>query len=533
MTPDPNDPARVIGLSVSGRRLLASAAGAITARRLDEADHAFAGLLALAPRHPEVLRLLGVLRMLQKRPADAVEVLSRAAGMRTDDALIHLNLGSALRAFGRPDEAITELREAVRLAPSFAGAWFNLGRALKSQAHIEEADAALGTALANAPDHAEARLARAETRKALGRITDAEADYRGVLARRPASAEAWHGLANLKTVAFDAAETRRLRDALAAATSSDARVMLGFALAKALEDQGDFADAFATLVTANTAKRRTIEWDRDAFSAMIDASLAADREAAPPDVTNARGSEIVFVISLPRSGSTLVEQILGAHPEVEGAGELQHLPDIIEDECSRRGRPLEQWLAAASRDDWNRLGGEYLARTARWRTSRPRSTDKGLNNWFHVVAARRMLPGATFVWCRRDPLETVFGCFRHLFALGQRFAYDLDDLVAYRRDYDRTLAHLLDVAGSRTHRVTYEELVASPEACIRALLDACALPFDEACLRFHESSRSVRTASAAQVRQPMRVDTARAPRFGSVLDGIRDRLALPDQATDG
>jgi len=198
---------------------------------------------------------------------------------------------------------------------------------------------------------------------------------------------------------------------------------------------------------------------------------------------------------------------------------------VILQESQRRGVPFPFWTEHASPADWERLGRDYLARTARWRAERPRFTDKLPDNWTMLGAARAMLPEAKFIACHRDPLETCWSCYKQLFAPGlARSAYDLGELAAYWRDYDRLARFWVERHPSHVRAQSYEALLAEPEAEIRALLDFCGLPFDENCLRFHESRRSVRTASSAQVREPLRRDTARGPRYGELLAPLRDAL---------
>lgn len=521
---DANDPARVRGLSASVQGQLAEAARAIAARRLDEADRHFIGVLAIAPRHPEVLRLLGVLRLLQGRADDAVIAVRNALSQRPDDTLLHMNLGSALRASGDAAGAIDSLRRACELAPESASAWFNLGRACKSQSRLDDAHLALQNALSRDPLHASAHIALAETLKGLGRIDDAEAIYRKATAIPKARAEAWYGLANLKTVRFDAADAAAMQAAMKHASDDARRVDLGFALARAHEDAGAYADAYTALDAANRLHRQRIRWDRAAFSARISAMLAVD-DALPPAPDGERGRELIFIVSLPRSGSTLAEQILGSHSQVEGAGELRDLPAVIADESRRRGEPPEAWLATSTAADWERLGLDYLQRTARWRVDAPISTDKGLDTWHHLAAAVRMFPAARFVICHRDPLETVFACFRQYFPQGQDFASDPADLVAYWHDYQRVTKHFC-ARYTMFHAHSLESLQREPLEATHRLLQACGLPFEERCLRFHESTRQVRTASAAQVRQPLQADTARAPLYGDLLAPLQGLLDL-------
>lgn len=518
-----NDSNRVAGLSPTVVRMLSVAANSMSNARLEDADAAFVGVIALAPDHPEVLRLLGVLRHLQKRPNEAVDALQAAAIARADDALIHNNLGSALRAAGNVDAAIIEFRRACELAPDFDGAWFNLGKCLKSQSRMEEAQQALTQCVRLKPAHGAARIALAETLKSTGDINGARMMYVSASSLAPHAASAWYGLANLKTVSFLPNDIRAMEQVAVTSTSDGQRIELGFALAKAYEDNGDYAKSFEALTVANAQKRGFVTWDRLAFQQLTNKLLESDATTSG-SADQQLGSGIIFVMSLPRSGSTLAEQILAAHPLVEGAGELSHLPDILAEESARRGLPLPDWMPGADSSDWQRLGDEYMARTARWRSDKAVSTDKGLNNWFHATAAKRMLPSAKMVFCRRDPLETVFSCYRQLFSLGQEFAYALDDLVSYWSAFDRHADVMIARHPGACIELVYEDLIVDSESGIRRLLSACGLAFDERCLRFHESTRHVRTASAAQVRQPIRGDTARAPAYGDVLKPIRDAL---------
>ncbi len=516
---------RLAGLEQGALNLVRAASSAIERRQPGEARRALVGALALAPRHAEVMRLQGVLAHVEGRYGEAIEILRDALALRPDDALILNNLGSALRAGGEPGAAVEMFERATRLAPSIAAAWFNLGKTLKAQARIGEARVALDRAVAISPAHLPARIVLGDILKALGDIDGAAASFREALRLNARSGQAWFSLANLKTVRFTAAETARLASlADAPGLSDDDRIAIGFANVKALEDAGSHARAFDCLVAANARKRRQVSWDARAFSRKVDAILAAFPAASVAAGEPERGSEVIFVVSLPRSGSTLTEQILAAHSNVEGASELPDLPAVLEEESRRRGLPFPQWAGSATEQDWERLGNEYLARTVRWRTERPRFTDKGLSNWQYVGAALAMLPAARVVVCRRDPVETCLSCFHQLFARGQEYSYDLDDLAAYWRDFDRLCRHWTAQFPGQAFDLVYEQLLADPRATTLQLLESCGLSFEAACLRSHESDRTVRTASAAQVREPLRRDTARALRYGAALDPLRSAL---------
>jgi hypothetical protein len=224
----------------------------------------------------------------------------------------------------------------------------------------------------------------------------------------------------------------------------------------------------------------------------------------------------------------LTEQILAAHHQVDAGDERTDLLETISVENRRRGCSLAAWAGAATAEDWRRLGEDYLARTARWRSGRASATDKLPSNWLWLGALFRMLPGARVVDSRRDLLETAWSCYCHLFRIGtQDFSFDFDSIAAYARDYERAMAQWHVQYPQRIRAQSYEALLADPETQTRELLAFCDLDFDPACLRPHEAQRSVRTASASQVREPLRRDTARAARYGALLDPLRAALGLP------
>jgi len=222
----------------------------------------------------------------------------------------------------------------------------------------------------------------------------------------------------------------------------------------------------------------------------------------------------------------LFEQILAAHPDVEGASELPDLGIVLQQESQRRGMPYPQWVPQASAQDWQRLGQAYLQRTARWRKHRPRMTDKQPDNWKHAGILRAMLPGATVIETRRDPLETAWSCFKQQFYSQPHFANTLADIATYMQRCQCAMERFRERDPARIHLHHYEALLDTPEPQIRALLAHCGLAFDPVCLAFHQSPRSVRTASAAQVRQPLRATAARALAYGALLNPLLTLLEM-------
>jgi Flp pilus assembly protein TadD len=511
--------------------LVVVATTALRQQRYPQAEEALRAALAQAPDQPEVLRLLAIVLRMQSRNAEALEFSRRAAALRPDDPLIQNGLGTALDACGEGDAAIAAFRRACELAPRVAELWVNLGKTLDDRGYFADAVPVLGHALALS-DHRTTRLRLAYALRVLGRTDAAAGEYRKLVERNNADGAAWLGLASLKTRAFALTDIDAMRGVLAAAElNDDDRISIAFALAKAEEDHAHYAAAFATLTRANELTRRIRPWDAREFSAHVDAVLAAFAQA-PAGAPVMQGDEVIFMVSIPRAGSSLTEQILASHPRIEGAGELDDLTVVIATESQRRGMPFPQWVAASTPQDWQRLGAEYLQRSARWRKPGMRFTDKLPGNWLRVGAALAMLPGARVIDCRRDALESCFSCYRQLFLEGaQAFSYDLGDIAAYWRDYDRSCRHWQTLYPRRIRVQSYEALLAAPEPQTAELLEFCGMPFDEACLRYTETPRSVRTASASQVREPLMRDTARAANYGVLLDPLRAALGMPELST--
>jgi tetratricopeptide (TPR) repeat protein len=516
---------RLAGLAPAAIQHVVAAARALELGRVDDAERAITGLLAAHPQHPEVQRLLAGAQSLRGQYEDAAATMRRALAARPDDPLYLNTLGSVLTEAGDYDEAAGALRRACELDPRLATAWLNLGIALMRAMQPAASAEALRRAVALAPDRVDAQCLLADQLKAAGRVDEAIAEYRRVLARRPTAGMAWWGLADIKTVRLGESDVERLRHAVHAPDAgADDRSAMYFALAKAFEDIARFPDALHALARAHAIARERQHWDAAAHAAFVDGVLAACARAAADD-GDSFGSEAIFVVGLPRSGSSLVEQVLASHSQVNGAGELPDLPRVLTEESRRRSQPLQLWAARSSREDWRRLGERYLQRTARWRTQRPRSTDKLPYNWLYVGAVRAMLPGARIVVCRRDPLENCLACYRQRLT-GNEYTRTFADLAAFWRDFDRAVRQWRALHPGHVHELVHEQLLATPEAGIRALLAQCGLPFEAACLDFHRTERDVHTPSAAQVRQPLRRDTARAPAYGSLLDPLRAALGL-------
>ena len=481
---------RMAGLAPDAVAALQAAARAIRDNRPGEAEQLLAGLRKRMPMHAEVLRIGAILRLQQRRAPEAVAMLRDAIAAHPGDALLHSDLGSALVAVGDRDAAIAAWRDACALAPRQPMPWFNLGRNLQLAGDSEAALGALQRCGALAPEFLPAHVLAGDALLHLGRLDDSAQAYRAALRQHPACGDAWRGLANIKSRPLSDEDCAALRAQLARGdVGEEDRIAMAYALGAGEEANGNHAAAFAALSEANARLRRRAPWNRAAFAGFIDAMLEATASLPAPRDPRL-GHEAIFIVGMPRSGSTLFEQILAAHPEVEGASELTELGEVIQAESRRRGKPFPRWIPDASADDWQRMGRDYLQRTARWRSARPRFTDKLPENWKLAGVLRAMLPGATVVETRRDPLETAWSCFRQPFYQLPHFSCDFADIAACLRGSERAMDAIRARDPGHIRLFRYEQLQSDPEAVVRALLDACGLGFDPACLAFHRAARN-------------------------------------------
>lgn len=476
--------------------------------------------------HPELLRLRGFALLQRGDVGAALECLLEAAERAPADALIACQLGVALARSGDLAAAEASFGRAVDLDPQLPEAWYNLGCARDSLGDSSAARQAFERTLALQPEHVAARLRRAEMLKVLGDIDEAERELRVLLARDAESVPAWVGLTNLGTFRPTAAELDGLIKFHASErVPQTQRIDLAFALASLLEREGDYPTAHRLFLQANNAKRKQVSWNAAAFSELMDALLDSRAQASESAGNDERGRGLVFLVGMPRSGSTLVEQMLSAHPEVQGGGERNVIAQVLQAESRRRGKRFPAWLPEARPSDWSRLGDEYLA-SCGWRATQQRYfTDKTLPNWQTLGAIRRMLPASRILYCIRDPLEMLWSCFKHHFDGAQLFTYDLDELVAYWRECERAMDAWMSRWPGWIRPVVHEDLLDAPDRCLRDVMLHCGIPFDARCLDFRANAREVRTASAAQVRQPLRKDLGAARRYGALLDDLRARMA--------
>ena len=514
---------RAAGLPAAARALLARASAALDAHDLPAAEAALDGVLAMLPDCAEALRMQGLVRHVRGDYVTAVAFLQRARALLPDDPLVRMNLATALFAAGEPATAMAGLERCCAKAPDFAPAWFNLGKMYMLQQRPAGAITALHRALDAEPGHVPARMLLAQAQASLGALGPAGDSYRAVLRLQPDLADAWVGLADLETASFGAADVAHLEQLLRSPLASQrARVCLGFALTRALEDQGDYAGAFRALRKANAQMYRALAW-KPAKSRAQAQAMRRVFETRRTDAIDARlGEGMVFVVGMPQAGSLLTAQVLAAHPAVAVVDESDAVEEVLKAETQRRQQPRVQWMAQATPADWQRLGRDYLARAEAARGRKACLVDRTPGNWRLVGAILAMLPGARVVDSRRRALETCFACYRQLFLDRHEFSYDLDHVTGYWSDYDALCRHWRQLYPGRFIEHHNEAWRAEPALQVRRLLAFCALPFAPACVDVHGGGER----HAGSVDALMRRDSERCAAYGVELKRLRALLGM-------
>jgi tetratricopeptide (TPR) repeat protein len=490
------------------RARIEAASAALVADESRKAEELFREILREDPSHVAALCGLAALSLAADRAHDAERLLRHALKQSAYVPLAYRGFGPALVQLGKLEEAEAAARHLEKVEPESPQTWVMIAAIAMRLLRQEQALAAYERAAQLKPDEVGLRTSAGHVLKTLGRRGDSEASYKAALQLDPGRAEAYWSLADLKNYTFTDEEITAMQRLLA----SDKRersneAQLHFALGRAFEQRQDYGQAFAHYADGNALRRLDAPFDIARFehrSARIRAFFDKGFFAARRDTGDPSPAPI-FIVGLPRSGSTLLEQILASHPQVEGTMELPNIINMVGqfDDLSPGRDGYPETVARASAAQLAALGHRYLEETAPLRSGREHFTDKLPNNFSHIGLIQAILPNATIIDARRHPMDACFSTFKQYFAEGQTFSYDLGDLGRYYRCYLALMDHWDAVLPGKVLRVQYEALVAEPEANIRRLLEHCGLPFEPACLSFHETRRPVRTASAEQVRQPL------------------------------
>ena len=482
---------------------LKALAEAVAEGRLEAAERDLKALLLRDPSLMEAAHLLGEVLRRTGRLADADRLLAACLAQAPDMVLARQSHALTLFAAGRPDEALIQLDRLLAADPLASRARMIRAAVLTEIGDYAAAAEVTAALLEAFPDQPQGWLVHGAGLRTLGRIDEAIAAWRRCLDLEPEHTEALWCLANLKTFRFPseavaAMESRAGRGDLAPAD----RANLLFTLGKAHEDAGHWTEAFDRYARGNAVEHARRAHDPNAATAFVRRCKALFTPAffAERVGWGDPATDPIFIVGLPRSGSTLIEQILASHPGVEGTRELHHIGMIAGSAPPDYPDPL----AALPREACAAMGADYLARTrAHRRLGRPRFTDKAPENFLHTGLIELILPNAAIIDVRRHPLGCCLSAFTQHFASGWNFSYDLTDLGHYYADYVDLMAHFDDVLPGRIHRVIYEDLIADTEGEVRRLLGHLGLPFSPACLRFFDNPRPVATPSSEQVRRPI------------------------------
>ena len=494
----------------------------------EEALASYDAAIALKPGLVDAQNNRGTALRRLGRLEEALVCYRQVIALRPNVAGHVYNCASVLNALGRPQEAIAGYDAAIALDPGFAPAHFGRGAALLALEDSEGALQSYTRAASIRPAHAEAWAQMAQTLAVLGRSAEAAAAAERALAVDGTSADAWYVRARLKRFGPGDPDLQRMEAALARADARraavDDRLNLEFALGKAWMEAGDAGRAFAHLGRGNGLQRSLLEFDVDEHLAVLDdMARSFDAETIRRLAGAGHASDRpVFIVGMPRSGTTLIEQILASHPAVHGAGELPLVGQL----AGRLPGAGDGLAEALSPDQLARLGAEYAGRIEALAPDALRITDKMPGNFLYAGLIRLMLPKARIIHCVRDPLDTCLSCYETKFTKGNRFTYDQRELGLHYRGYERLMAHWRTVLPADGFiEVRYEDVVADLEGQARRLMAFCGLDWDEACLQFHQTPREVWTASASQVRRPLygsSVSRARAHAayLGPLIDAL-------------
>ncbi len=491
-------------------RLLEPAA-ALCEGRIADAEHQLRSHLKQHPTDIAAIRMLAEVGARLGRYGDAEKLLSRCLELAPGFLAARHNLAVVLQKQAKLAAAVAEVELLLAADPGNPG-YRNLAASLAARlGDLPRAIGIYAEVLREYPRQAKLWMSYGHTLKTAGRLDEAIGAYRRCLELAPHLGEAWWSLANLKTFRFSAADMAAMQQQLGRKDLADQdRFHFDFALGKALEDAGDYAASFGHYEAGNRLRRSSIVWSAADYTTHVQRSKAVLTQEffAERAGWGSPAPDAIFVVGLPRAGSTLIEQILSSHSQVEGTMEL---PDIIQiarelGGATARGpesRYLET-LAQLGPEECGRLGERYLAQTRiQRRSAAPFFIDKMPNNFAHIGLIHLALPNAKIIDARRHPLGCCFSAFKQHFARGQAFSYSLEDVGRYYRDYVELMTHFDSALPGRVHRVFYERMVDDTEGEVRRLLEYCGLPFEPACLHFYENDRAVRTASSEQVRRPI------------------------------
>lgn len=490
------------------REALFKAAEHQRAGRFAQAEEVYRQILSRDPKNVNALRLLGAIAIEMERFRMAAKLLRSAVELAPDYFGAWIDLARALMEQDAFEQSRAAIEQAIRLDPEGAQPRTLLGNLLAKAGRYEEAVAAYRAALQKQSDNGGSLAGLGNVLKTIGRQAEAIDSYRDAILTSPAFGQAYWSLANLKTFRFTDDEIASMEKHVDnEKLTEETRVNFNFALGKAYEDRGAYEQAFAFYEHGNSLRRMNENYDP------VQTELIHDRiiETLSNEFLSARTGlgdpdpAPVFIVGLPRSGSTLIEQILSSHSQVEGTYELPDLARVIRsiNQAQVSGQSYPEALRSYDATRLAELGQQYLKSTERHRTGLAYFTDKMPNNFPSIGLIHLILPNAKIINARRHPLDSCMGSYKQLFFKGQAFTYDLVEIGEYYLQYTRMMEHWHEVLPGKVLDLQYEDMVMDQETQTRRLLEYCGLPWEDACLAFYDTERAINTASSEQVRRPI------------------------------
>ena len=459
------------------------------------------------PHDVDAIRLLAEVGISLGLIGEAILLLERCLELAPEFHMARTNYVTALARHQRFDEALTENKRLREAQPNKLAHQVQYATTLSLAGRFEMAHIQFAKVLEQAPDNERILTSFGHSLRYGVKSEEAITIYLRAIEAEPSAGEAYWSLANLKTFRFDDTQLANMQSQLAALKlPSEDKAHLAFAVGKALEDRQEYDHSFSAYAEGNAIRRQKSGYDADKTNARVGLLIQQCGENLW-DGAGHPSDEPIFIIGLPRAGSTLLEQILASHSRVEATAELPFIGRIIGEMVAGRERGDEplypRVLNELSVDERHARGQQYLDLAAGYRTGKARFIDKLPNNWEHVAFIKTTLPNATIIDARRQPMAACFANFKQLFARGQEFTYSLEDIGHYYADYLCLMSHWHDIFPGGLLTVQYEDVVDDFDMQVRQLLSHAKLDFQEACLRYYENDRAVRTASSEQVRQPI------------------------------
>lgn len=512
---------------------LVHAADALNQNDVPRAEALLRRHLDRCPADVIAMRMLAEVAGRLRRYLNAERLLERCLELSPHFIVARQDLALVLHRQNRPAEALTHVQHLIAAEPVNPNFQNLLAGILSALGEHERAIEIYDSLVASLPGQGKLWLSYGHVLKTAGRRTQCEQAYRNAIRLLPELGEGYWSLANLKTFRFSQTDIVEMNAKLGRDNlTAENKFHFHFAIAKAYEDGADFESSFSHYLQANAQRRRLIHYSSSDTSARVSRARQLFSAAFFQERREfgAHSNAPIFIVGMPRAGSTLLEQILSSHSEVEGTAELSNIialaRRISDQESSKERTRYPEVIGTLSRHACAGLGEQYLRETLVHRkSSKPMFVDKMPNNFLHVGLIHLILPQAKIIDARRHPLGCCFSSFKQHFARGHHFSYNLEELGRYYRDYVELMAIYDEALPNRVHRVFYERLVDDPEGEIRRLLAYCELPFQESCLHFHENDRPVRTASSEQVRQPLYRSSLHAwQHFEKWLDPLKSAL---------